>query len=50
MGDVDWTLGRRGKTLLAFQAVPLAISTLLYLLVGDVFKLTSMYKYLTDIL
>jgi len=28
--NTDWTLGRHGKTLLALQAIPLAISTLLY--------------------
>lgn len=47
--DTDWTLGRHGKTLLAFQAVPLAISMLLYFLVCDL-RLTSMYEYLTVIL
>jgi hypothetical protein len=31
--NTDWTLGKHGKTLLALQAIPLAISTLLYLFV-----------------
>lgn len=29
----DWTLGMHGKTLLAFQAIPLTFSTLLFLFV-----------------
>lgn len=31
--NTDWTLGTHWKTLLAYQAIPLTISTLMYLFV-----------------
>lgn len=46
MGQLDWTIGKHGKTLLVFQAVPLAILSLLYFLVCHL-KLALIHQYLT---
>ena len=44
--NTDWTLGKHGKTVLAFQAIPLTILALLYLFVCS-FK--SFHWYCPDI-
>ncbi|KAF9469165.1 hypothetical protein BDZ94DRAFT_1207145 [Collybia nuda] len=43
IGSLDWTLGEHGKSFLAFQIFPFAISTLLYFL--PVVKLESESKF-----